>query len=128
MHRFLCLFFAFCSFPVFSNDHYTDCAFNESSILELLECQDRAILKVEEEKVYLRPDALVLTEQGIFVKTEAGKCLEVPLLLSSQQGCYTIFSQTNATVYPVIKCKNCKQPFNPNFFNKGKCPRCGTQN
>ena|ERR1700722_14748056 len=118
----------FVSSTAFSYKDYNEESFNPSFLSRLLNSE--AILHIDEykDRIYLKSEAIVFTEQGLFVKTSSGEYIEIPCLMSSPQGCYTVLSQTNSTVYPLIRCKNCNLPFNPNIFNKGKCPRCGTQN
>jgi len=125
----LCGLFLFSTLDAFSTGEYTNKENIQSSILSLLNGRDKAISLIESDgKVYLKPEAIVPTEQGLFVKTESGDYLEIPFLISGEHGCYTVLNQSDSTVYPVIRCKNCNTPFSPTIFNQGKCPRCGTQN
>ena len=121
--------FALLALSAFSKEEYTSKAFNQSVVLELLNSGDRAIVQVEESgKVFLRPTVIFPTERGLFIKTECGDYVQIPFLVSSEQGCYTVLTPTDSTIYPIIRCKKCDLPFNPNIFNLGRCPRCGTQN
>jgi len=122
MHKWLSAISIVCLTQLFSTEEYSSGELIQSPVSEFLG------LLGEVEKIYVSPDAVVATGQGLFVKTEDGNQIPIPFLISSENGCFTIMKQNDATVYPVIRCRNCDLPFSPTFFNKGKCPRCGVQN
>ena len=96
-------------------------------LLELVYSHDESILSVEPTgEIYFKPSHLTITDRGLYLRTASRGLLQIPALLSNQKGAYTVM--TDATVYPIIRCKSCNTPFSPTIFNRGKCPRCGTQN
>jgi len=67
---------------------------------------------------------------AVFIESEAGEYIQIFNLLSSREGYYTFIdsSISDDIACPIIYCRKCGKPFNPNFYNKGKCPKCGAQN
>ena len=66
-------------------------------------------------KHYVDSEALVATDHGLFVSTDSGDLLPVPLLFSDKQGCY---------IEPIFKSlKTC--PFcDKDYFVYCKTPKC----
>jgi len=110
---------------LFSAQEYRTGELFQSEILD--NSTEKEFLSIDEDKLFLNPDKIFVTNDGIFLETPMG-LIELSTLYSCSQGVYTKYSEVDSTVYPVIKCKNCGLPFNPNFYNKGRCPNCGTQN
>ena len=118
-----------CSWLSVFSGEYIKREFNESALLNLLDSGDSSVISIEKSgEVYLRADKILITENGIFVQTDSNERFQIPFLSSNTRGCYSLLTQSDSTVYPVISCKNCGVRFSPTFFNRGKCPRCGTQN
>ncbi len=107
-------------------------SFDKSVCSVLDEAGDSAILKIEENRIFLNPEKIVILREGIFLSTESYGLLEVVSLHSTGSGIYTEITESGcevATVWPaVIRCRNCNAPFSKTIFNGGICPRCGTQN
>lgn len=102
---------------------------NNQIIAELLKQNDPSIISIENEnEVYFNPAKIIPNESGLFLQTFNGECYRIPFIFSNDQGCFTLLSFENYTVYPRKKCRNCERMFTPTFFNKGKCPHCGAQN
>lgn len=102
---------------------------NDQLIAQLIAENDSSIVSIQNEnKVYLNFANIISNECGLFLRTSNGEFYRIPFLFSNDQGCFTLLSQENFTVYPRIKCWNCDKYFTPTFFNKGKCPHCGEQN
>lgn len=93
-----------------------------------LQGEVHAATSLEKTKLYLNPKAISITENGIFLQLPNGEQAALSALFSDSQGCFISLDTELATVYPVVRCKNCGIPFHPSIFNKGKCPKCGTQN
>lgn len=100
---------------------------NPETIVELVDSNDPSILRVEDEKIFIRSDKISPTDRGLFLKA-SGKNIRLPQVQSSQNGCYISYSQVVATVYPTMNCRKCSLLFSPTIFNLGKCPHCGHQN
>lgn len=110
-----------------------DCIANELNIqkvFELVASRDSSVVHLEQnQRLYVAPERVTVNKDGIFLRTESQGLLKLPALLSGQQGCYApVGNESVGIVNPVILCRSCQKPFNPNIFNKGVCPYCGTQN
>lgn len=104
---------------------------NKQVIEQLIAIEDASILSIEnEQEVYLNPSKIIALEEGMFLETQGGEYIRIPLLLSGERGCFTLLAneKQNSVIYPLIKCKGCTRLFTPSIFNRGKCPHCGTQN
>jgi hypothetical protein len=103
---------------------------NSQTISELISVNDNAIVGIKDaERIYVKPDNVLVNQDGIFLNTQTQGLLRLPILLSSVQGCYVPFhNHDTGTVYPVINCVKCGLPFSPSIFNWGVCPHCGTKN
>ncbi|NGX27059.1 MAG: hypothetical protein K940chlam6_00986 [Chlamydiae bacterium] len=124
------LFFSCLAFKCFGYEN-SIIEINDQVINQLIDLGDSSILFVNnEQKIYFNSDKIIPHNDGLYLQTQSGEFYRIPFLMSNESGCFTVFSssQINSTIYPIIKCKNCNKPFNPNIFNKGKCPHCGTQN
>jgi len=102
----------------------------EEIVGQLNDQKDSSILyQAENGYTYLNSKYIVPTRDGIHIQTGLGD-YSIPVLFSDASGCYTKTrnEREDSTVYPIIRCINCKKPFSPSFFNKAVCPHCGTKN
>jgi hypothetical protein len=102
-----------------------------SGLFMLDSSKDPAVLAVEGDSVYLNVENIVVNTDGIFLSTNENILFQLSALFSNEIGVYTRVLETNpslATVWPIIKCKNCGNHFAKTIFNKGECPVCGTIN
>lgn len=121
----ICLFFC------------TVCFSNESSeiddplLSEILATQDESIVNVIDNKIYVNPDKIFPTPQGLFLKIDESKnqYIAIPTLHSDAQGCYVeqVFSRKVTSPCPhcgweriswAIKCRNPNCPSNQPKPNK----------
>ncbi|MBS0626309.1 MAG: hypothetical protein JSS32_09690 [Verrucomicrobia bacterium] len=100
-------------------------------LIDLSNGQDGSILSKESNKIYVNPNRISVSEDGITLKSDFGSEVKLPLIACDTAGIFIDISsneEISATQYPVIKCRNCRRPFSPTFFNRGRCPSCGFQN
>lgn len=129
MHNCLvCLFFLLVNL-IFAvpNEDTVIRELDELEVQQLIEKNDAAVLRVESDRVFIRPEKIFPTETGLLLKT-SDRFFVINELRSSSRGCYVSRSEPDAIIYPLITCRNCQKVFNPNIYNRGKCPRCGCQN
>lgn len=89
--------------------------------------RDPAILGVEGDNIYLNTANIVINKDGIFLSNNESVLFQLNSIFSNEIGIYTRVLETNpslATVWPIIKCKNCGSYFAKTIFNKGECPVC----
>ncbi len=98
------------------------------SSLEGVQKPSHMIDILENDRFYVNSDSILINEDGILLQTDHGSKISIPSVFCDSQGCFVRFDTMLATIYPIIRCKNCNTAFSPNFFNRGKCPKCGMQN
>lgn len=104
---------------------------NEQKIQELIENQDSSVILSQDETiVQLNPEKLIASEEGLFLRSEKGEHIRLPMVFSNQTGCYALrqSNKDNDNIWFVHKCENCGKRFTLSPFNAGKCPHCGHQN
>ena len=90
----------------------------EESLFWIKECQN--------DKIYLKSDHLVLSEEGIFVLTGSNSHIHLSGLFCDSQGLYTTMESLpseTAVVYPIVWCSTCGAWRTVNI--RGKCVVCG---
>ncbi len=84
---------------------------------QIVEKQPDAVFFCTEERLYLRPEKVILTDRGIFVGE-----VEIPTLHSDTMGCYVLSKSSGKWVCCTRDCPN----FRNTFRNEsGYCPGCG---
>ncbi len=119
MHAlFLCLLFCFSLFA------------DEALIYEIVEEHPDAIEFYEEGKLYLKPDRIRATPQGLFLYSpDDDQWLPIVHMFSDTQGCYIAARSdimSGSILQPTtIRCTHCSCNYQPSVFNLFKCPNCG---
>lgn len=75
------------------------------------------------EKIFLSPENLYLTENGIFLHLSGDKYVSIPCLYSDSNGCWVPYSQVD-NVDILNKCRFCGQ----RYFYKCRNPECPSYN
>ncbi len=94
---------------------------DDSFCKRIMETKPEAILYSTQDRLYLRPTDILITEHGIFVGG-----IKVPILMSDLQGCYypVDSKKSNKWVCCTTYCPNFRQIFHS---YSGVCPECGRQ-
>ena len=80
----------------------------------------------QSDRIYLKSDHLVLSDEGIFIVTESNTQIPISKLFCDSQGLYTTsesLSPESSIVYPIVWCDTCKAWRTVNI--QGKCVVCG---
>jgi hypothetical protein len=83
------------SSPIFATNFSFGHSIEVSSAHQLnaliLENQDYCLEKVVDEKVYLKPKKIFITNSGVFLRITHWYLVRLPTLLSDEEGCYITF-------------------------------------
>jgi rubrerythrin len=113
---------------IFAEENDSIRELNAQVIQELIEEQDSAILvKQDNPVVQLNFEKIIACAEGIFLKSEKGEHIRIPMLFSNNTGCYALNNQAHE-FQQWITCRKCEFTFLANERNHGRCPRCGTKN
>jgi len=90
-----------------------------------VEARSYSVKFISEEKVYVEPKALRMTEQELYLETGPGSFFALPALFSDDQGFYVpLVSMHNSVRSAVGYCTRCEdwvEVYYPSRF----CPKCG---
>ena len=109
---FFCFILAVCStaFSKVAADQY-----NHALMEEIVAIDETCIQGCVGDKIYLNPDKIIPTDQGLFLNLGDENHLLLPMIYSDASGCY---------ITPVLsilpKCPFCKEP----YFLKCKNKKC----
>lgn len=90
---------------------------DDTLLNKILANQSKCVVSVIDNKIYVNPERIFPTEQGIFLNVNEGEYITIPILYSDAQGCYVqqIFDRSVTKACPfcgwervsnAIKCKN----------------------
>lgn len=77
-----------------------------------------------EDKVYLKPDMIKISSEGIKIANGV-KDFFWTALFSNEKGIYTTLKSLEATVYPIVWCKTCEDYRTVDIY--GNCVACGNK-
>jgi NADH pyrophosphatase NudC (nudix superfamily) len=96
---------------------------NDESFSQIMANENRCVKGFSEEKIYLNPDKIHATENGIFVNLNDVDFVCIPILHSDNQGCYISNSQELALSLDYHKyCSECGKQYIYACTNP-KCPK-----
>lgn len=81
-------------------------AWDDELLTSILANENECVLHYEDQKIYLNPDKIHPTSQGVYLNLNENEFIFVPILNSDNQGCY-------------VECVNW------NFDPRNTCPGCG---
>lgn len=86
--------------------------------------QPDAIIHYQEDKLYLKPERIIPTQNGLFLY-DNNSAIRLAVVFSDQQGCYIRCVQYDELA-GFYKCtnKDCNNVWDPN--RSRKCPKCGS--
>ena len=112
---------------IFSEENNEIENLNTYELAVLIESYDPVILKVEENKIFIKNENIHPTKSGLLLEA-SNKYYRIQELHSCSEGCYIDFSKSDQLNIIFIKCSNCGRKFSPNPFTGSRCPSCQVVN
>lgn len=95
--------------------------------MQIYEQQPDAIQTADEDKLYLNPDRIKITANGLFLCGETSQIF-LPVIHSADEGCYLNVPSRTDFWRTYYKCSNSKCNYKfvggPAWNNKEHCPKC----
>ena len=94
---------------------------NETTIENLYRHAYTSISRIEEGKIFLKPNKLHFYQEKIYVEDVNGGGIAIPAVFSSARGLYVKSDEFN--IFNLWQCKECEW-WNSNISNPTRCDRC----
>ena len=117
MSKYLLFFFTVFSTFSFANEHEEKMVPRSFIYQQIVEKHPDAIFLCTEDRLYLWPEKVTLTDRGIFVGDVA-----IPTLHSDATGCYVLERSSGTWICCTKSCQNFRNTFRS---ESGYCPYCG---
>ncbi len=109
-----------------SGQTFTNDSLDNEGILRELSHNLDAVRFISRGRVYLNPERIIPSDQGMLLVKDDLTTILLPKVLSDQRGCYILGGTDYRLTLQLVNCWNCSFKFPPGRYSI--CPSCQVQN